>query len=473
MNPLKASFEMSGQAQVFRFWDGLDAPARLALLADAAEIDLEELAALSDALLPGKTPAGPASADMLSGLSPAPFIPLPESGGDPAEWARAREAGEEALAAGKVACFVVAGGQGTRLGYDGPKGCYPATPVRRASLFQVFAEKIRAATKRYGKPIPWMVMTSDANDAATRRFFAENAFFGLPENDVIFFRQGRMPAVDSDGRILLASASSIALSPNGHGGSLRAVVQSGAAKRLEEAGIDIVSYWQVDNPLVKVIDPAFIGFHALSGSEMSSKMIPKAYPLEKVGHFCLKDGKYLVIEYSDLPAALQEERDASGALRFLAGSVAIHLFDRRFIEKMGGTGAGKLPFHIAHKKIETVDEAGAPVKPDKPNGYKFEMFVFDALPFAKNPVIIEGRRGDEFSPIKNAGGVDSPESCRRDQLLEWQRWADAAKVALPGGRGDEPPLWEVTPLFADNESEFLLRAKSGEVPAIAEGTVLQ
>ena len=472
MDPLIEKFAEAGQDHVFRFWDRLNASERRTLSADAAEIDLGELAHLSGTLIP-KHGAKIASAVSLEGLEPAPYLPLPANGGDAAKWAEAHAVGEEALAKGKVAAFVVAGGQGTRLGYDGPKGCYPATPVRHAPLFQVFAEKLRAAGKRYRKSIPWLVMTSDLNDAATRLFFEKNSFFGLDRNQVIFFRQGRMPAVDANGKILLATPSSIAMSPNGHGGSLRAVVTSGAAKRLEAQGIEAVSYWQVDNPIVNIVDPAFIGFHFLGRSEMSSKMVPKAYPLEKVGHFCKQHGRFVVIEYSDLPAAMQQELGPDGRLRFLAGSVAIHIFSLKFIERMGGTGEGRLPFHLAHKKIPTVDDAGNPVKPAEPNGYKFEMFVFDALPFSKNPVIIEGARGDEFSPIKNAEGIDSPASCHRDQLRQWVRWAKAAGIDPPtDADGATPFNWEVSPLFADSEAEFVRRWKAlANKPVICEGTL--
>jgi len=468
------SFNKVGQGQVFRFWDKLDTAQKAELISAAREINLGELAQLSDALIPQPGTSHTTAKLDLSRLEPAPYIPLPEDGGESGQWERAHRAGEEALREGRVAAFVVAGGQGTRLGYSGPKGCYPATPVRKASLFQVFAEKIRAASARYGKPIPWLIMTSSLNDTETRSFFEENNFFDLPREDVIFFTQGRMPAVDASGKILLDAPHSIAMSPNGHGGSLKAVVTSGTAKTLRSRGVDIISYWQVDNPLVQIIDPAFIGFHVLHGSEMSSKMIPKAYPLEKVGHFCVLDGKNTVIEYSDLPNELQEQRDKNGHLRFLAGSVAIHIFDLSFVERLGGTGSGKLPFHLAHKKIQTVDAAGQPIKADKPNGYKFEMFVFDALPFASRQVIIEGLRGGEFSPIKNAEGVDSPASCRLDQLRQWVRWAKAAGMKLPtGSDGATAFNWEVSPLFADSEGEFVRRWNAlSNKPAIAEGTLL-
>ncbi|MBN1404148.1 MAG: UDPGP type 1 family protein [Opitutales bacterium] len=473
-NALVESFTKAGQGQVFRFADTLGEDGLSSLLAAAAEIDLDELASLCESLLPQKSVTQGGPSINLDGLQPAPYIPLPEEGGDAALWDKARKAGEDALRAGRVAAFVVAGGQGTRLGYEGPKGCYPATPVRQASLFQVFAEKIRAASARYGKSIPWLIMTSSLNDAATRKFFEDNSFFGLPREDVIFFMQGRMPAVDARGKILLDAPDSIAMSPNGHGGSLRAVVTSGAAQKLRTRGVDMISYWQVDNPLVQIIDPAFIGFHVLNASEMSSKMIPKAYPLEKVGHFCLLDGKNTVVEYSDLPNVMQEQLDEQGQIRFRAGSVAIHIFDLAFVERLGGTGSGRLPFHLAHKKIAYVDEAGTLVKPERPNGFKFEMFVFDALPFAERPVIIEGKREDEFSPIKNAEGVDSPASCRRDQIRQWVRWAKAAGIVLPVNEDGITSFdWEVSPLFADSEAAFVQKWNSLEPkPQIAEGTLL-
>jgi UDP-N-acetylglucosamine/UDP-N-acetylgalactosamine diphosphorylase len=468
---LITAFEKAGQGHVFSFIDKLDAAGRERLFADAAEIDLGELRQLCDSLLASK--GGEPSLDM-DALQPAPYIPNPAKGGDAATWKEARDAGEEALATGRVAAFVVAGGQGTRLGYDGPKGCYPATPVRKASLFQVFAEKIRTAEVRYGRRIPWLIMTSDLNDAATRSFFSANNHFGLDAANVIFFRQGRMPAVDPSGRILLASPGSIAMSPNGHGGALRAIVASGTGARLRDMGIDTISYWQVDNPLVQIIDPAFIGFHVRAKSDMSSKMIAKAYPLEKVGHFCIRDGRHVVIEYSDLPNSVQEQRGADGKLRFLAGSVAIHVFDLAFIEKMGGSGDCRLPFHLARKKIETIDAEGRPIKPDKPNGCKFEMFVFDALPFANNPVVIEGLREDEFSPIKNAEGVDSPETCRKDQLRQWARWAQAAGLDVETTADGATAFdWEVSPLFADSARAFKDKvAKMPQKPLIRPGTLL-
>lgn len=442
---LIAKFNAAGQGQVFAFWPQLNPAERDALAAQAAEIDLAEIAELHRSLVVEKA----ASAANVAGLEPAPYEPLPTHGGDAAKWAKARAVGEEALRAGRVAAFVVAGGQGTRLGYDGPKGTFPVTPVKRKPLFQVFAEKLLAAGRRYGKPLHWFIMTSHANHAQTEAFFVEHGFFGLDRSHVHFFRQGRMPAVNFEGKILLETKSSIALSPDGHGGSLRALHRSGALDLMAREGIDTLSYFQVDNPLVRCIDAEFIGFHLLARSEMSSKMVPKAYAEEKVGHFCVQDGRLVVVEYSDMPMAIQRETRPDGALRFIAGSIAIHIIDRDFARRMAAGGEGvALPFHRADKKIPTVDTSGAPVKPEKPNGVKFEMFVFDALPFAQNPIVIETNRADDFSPVKNAEGVDSPKTSSEDQQRQFARWLNAAGARVAtDATGVPAQKLEISPLF--------------------------
>ena len=227
-----------------------------------------------------------------------------------------------------MAAFLVAGGQGTRLGYDGPKGEYPVTPIKNKPLFQVFAEQLRAYSRDFGKTVPWYVMTSDVNDAPTRAFFKKHDYFGYNPADVFFFQQGMMPAFAMDGRLLLGEKDSLALSPDGHGGSLRALDRSGALADMRSRGVEHLSYFQVDNPLVHCIDPLFLGLHDLTGSEMSSKTIPKAGPLEKVGNFVIGDGVVQVIEYSDLPEELAKQTNPDGTLRFNAGSIAIHALRR-------------------------------------------------------------------------------------------------------------------------------------------------
>ncbi len=520
---LIASYQAAGQGQVFAFWDFLPPSERAALANQAAEIDLVEVERLNRTLVLNQGGAGV----NLAGLAPAPCERLPENGGptspkgseghgDPAKWAAAKAAGEAALRGGRVAAFTVAGGQGTRLGYDGPKGTFAVTPLKNKPLFQVFAEKIKAAGLRYGKPLHWFIMTSHANHEQTEQFFAANKFFGLDKARVHFFRQGRMPAVGFDGKILLETRSSLALSPDGHGGSLRALHRSGALDLMAKEGIDTISYFQVDNPLVRCIDPAFIGFHLLAKSGMSSKMVPKAYPEEKVGHFCRQNGKVVVVEYSDMPMAMQRETNADGSLRYSAGSIAIHIIDREFARRMA-TGEQKpetgnlkpegsdpkaslsstqvsasglrsqvsgfptaasvptLPFHRADKKIQTIDEKGAVVRPSSANGVKFEMFVFDALPFADNSIVIETARADDFSPVKNAEGVDSPQTCRDDQLRQFARWLRAVGATVENDATGLPKCGlEISPLFGYDTDSFTARWQSLPIkPVVADGLYLE
>ncbi len=472
MSDIIQLFKDSGQGHVFTFFDELSADEQAGLIGQAGQIDLKEIDALVSELIQSKGEGNEAIADE---LEPADFIPLPEKG-DPALWEEAFEKGESALRTGRVAAFTVAGGQGTRLGYDGPKGTFGVTPVLKASLFQVFAEKILASTRLYGRPIPWYIMTSIINHEATVEFFEENDYFGLDPEKVHFFSQGLMPAVDADGKILLADKANIALSPDGHGGALRALVRSGAIREMEADGIDVISYFQVDNPLVRCIDPAFIGFHIMTDSELSSKMVPKAYAEEKVGVFCQRNGEALVVEYSDLPDKLATEVDESGDLRFRAGSIAIHIFSRAFVHRLGSgkDETAKLPFHLAHKKVPYLDANGGMQTPDEPNAYKFEMFVFDALPFAANPTIIETAREDDFSPVKNAEGVDSARTCRDDQLRQFARWAAAAGITLTTDESGLPDIsFEVSPLFADNAERFVERWNGlAEKPELTDGLVL-
>lgn len=462
MGNLPQNFAAAGQGQVFAHFDSLSAEEQKALLAQAEQIDLVELEEWTQKLVLSDGVA----AEDYSNLEPAPLIDLPRNGGSAEDWEKAFAAGEEALRAGRVAAFTVAGGQGTRLGFDGPKGTFPVTPVTGHTLFQVFAEKIQAAATRYGKPIPWFIMTSVINHEATVAAFEENDYFGLNPNLVSFFSQGFMPAVDPEGKIIMETRSQIAVSPDGHGGSLRALVRSGATRKMKDAGIDIISYFQVDNPLVRCIDPAFIGFHLLNDSELSSKAVPKVDASEKVGVFCEQNGVVKVVEYSNLSDELAEQTLPNGQLRFRAGNIAIHIFSRDFVDRVGGGSdpSMKLPFNRAFKKIPTLQPDGSTAKPEEPNGYKFEMFVFDSLPFAKNPIIVETAREDDFSPVKNAEGSDSPQTSKEDQLRQFARWVKAAGQEIETDATGLPAFaFEISPLFADSEAAYVARASEAKI----------
>ena len=372
-------------------------------------------------------------------VEPAPMYPaLPTPDLEP-RYAEARRLGESLLRAGRVAVFTVAGGQGTRLGYDGPKGCYPATPLRGAPLFQVFAEALIKAGQKYGVTPPWYVMTSPLNHGATVAFFEQQAWFGLDPAAVHVFPQAMMPAMDADtGRVLLAGEGRLALSPNGHGGSLKALHTSGALADMRRRGVEHVSYIQVDNPLVKPIDPLFIGLHASDNSEMSSKALAKREPLEKVGNFCIADGQLTVIEYSNMPDALAQQRDPDGGLAYNAGSIAIHLIAVDFVERLNTSPGGfALPWNRADKKVPHFDpQTGKTVRPDTPNAVKLETFVFDAIPLSRQAIVLETLREEEFAPIKNADGADgvevddSPASSKRLQAQRGRRWLEAGGHAV-------------------------------------------
>lgn len=407
------------------------------LLAQIGSVDWPEVERLVRSHVLAK-PAFEAPGEM----QPPPWFPaLPTDAKLLAHYAVARAEGERLLRAGKVAAFTVAGGQGSRLGWDAPKGTFPATPIRKASLFQCFAEYLQKAAQKYGRPVPWYILTSTVNDAATRAFFDQNGYFGLDKADVVFFTQAMMPAFDMlTGRVLMESPGQIALSPNGHGGSLKAMWASGAIADMKKRGVEQISYVQVDNPLLKLADPLFIGLHALAGAEMSSKALAKAHPKEKVGLLCLANGKMQVIEYSNLPDALAEERAADGSLRFKAGSIAMHMLRVDFVEGLNTAAGGfSLPWNRAEKKVAYFDFAAQKeVKPEKTNAVKLETFVFDALPFCKTSIILEVDRDEEFGPIKNADApagapvmADSPASATLMQTFRAARWLEAAGVSIP------------------------------------------
>jgi UDP-N-acetylglucosamine/UDP-N-acetylgalactosamine diphosphorylase len=449
---LQNKWNAAGQGHVFRFAHS-PAHADLKKFQDQLqEFDPAHLSELAKVYVTHKPPIA-----LPTGIKPVKAFPREPAPDQQKLYADARQRGDELVRAGKAAAFLVAGGQGTRLGYDGPKGEYPITPVKNKPLFQVFAEQIRAWSRDAGRVVPWYIMTSDVNDAATRAFFAKHHSFGLDPKNVFIFPQGMMPAFSMDGRVLLGEKDSLALSPDGHGGSLRALARSGALADMKQRGVEHLSYFQVDNPLVHCIDPLFLGLHDLTGSEMSSKTIPKAGPLEKVGNFVEGDGVTQVIEYSDLPDELAKQTNSDSSLRFNEGSIAIHALRVSFVERLNAGGNLNLPWHRAEKKVPYVDEKGSAVKPDKPNAVKLEQFVFDAIPLAKNAMVYTTDRAEEFSPVKNAEGVDSPATCRRDQIRRAARWLRVAGVEVPAKAGEPDAILEISPLYATSAEQLKLR----------------
>jgi UDP-N-acetylglucosamine/UDP-N-acetylgalactosamine diphosphorylase len=277
-------------------------------------------------------------------------------------------------------------------------------------------------------------MTSPLNDADTRAFFRDNNWFGRNPADTFLFPQGTMPSITFDGKLMLETRGSLAVNPDGHGGAIRALHHSGALEDMKARGIAQLSYFQVDNPLVRIVDPVFLGLHARSADssgEMSSKMVAKRDAAEKVGVFCDIGGKTGVVEYSDMPAELTGSTDASGRLRFNAGSIAIHVISVEFLDRLTA-GDFALPFHRAKKKVPYwCDTQAKTVEPAEPNAIKFEAFVFDALALAAKSLVMETARVEEFAPIKNASGDDSPASSHQIQSNRNGAWLERFGVRVP------------------------------------------
>lgn len=435
LEDLAPAIVSAGQGHVLAFVDDLS-PGESAAFA-------RELAAIDWHALPGviERHRHPPAADGLAGLQPPEVGCAMGTPGDVAIDAQAaRAAGLDLIRAGKVAALTVAGGQGTRLGFDGPKGTLPIAPVSGRTLFEVFADQIAAASAWAGRAIPWLILTSPQNHAQTLEFFQDRRWLGLDPGQVRFFQQGVMPSFcPQTGRLLLASKGSLATNPDGHGGVVRALVRSGELGTLEREGVEHLSYFQVDNPLVPPLDPIFLGAHvgaggATSSGEFSSKMVAKASPDEKVGVFVRDGGRTRVVEYSDLPADLATARDGAGRLKFEAGSVAIHAASVAFLRAVDAAGEGALPFHRAFKKVPHLDPAsGTMVEPTEPNAVKLERFVFDAIPVARRSLVLRVAREREFAPTKNPSGIDSPQSARALQSQRAAAWLRERGRPVPMG----------------------------------------
>lgn len=430
-----------GQDHVLRFWDELDAAGRRQLAEQLADIDfslLSELVAGED--------EKPDFAALAAAAEPPPAV---RSDGSGTDWSvrEAREAGEQLLREGKVASVLVAGGQGTRLGFDRPKGMFPIGPVSDRTLFEIFAARLRGLHRRYGQPVPLYLMTSDATDRETRDYFERNDRLGLEGDQLRIFRQGTMPAVDAaSGKLLLARKDSLALSPDGHGGTLRALQRSGCLDELRQRGVELLFYFQVDNPLVTLGDPTLIGHHRLADSEMTTQVVRKREPTERVGNVVMIDGRVQIIEYSDLPEEAARVTDEDGSLRLWAGNIAVHVIEVDFLTRMAASDRS-LPFHRASKKVPFVDASGRPVEPTEPNATKFEKFIFDLLPAARNAFVAEVEAAEAFAPVKNADGAasDTPQLAKRAIVDLHRRWLGQAGVEVdPEVQVEIDPEWAAT-----------------------------
>lgn len=457
---LRERIEAADQRHVVRWAEELSPDEHARLNAQLEAIDFPEIRTLweratgASAEVQQESPQDRAR----RATAPAGNISLPSNETEHNRWKEARAHGESLLNAGKIGVLIVAGGEGTRLQFPHPKGLYPIGPVTERTLFQWLAEQIAIRSQRAGRPIPCYIMTSHSTHDETVEHFHQHQFFGLSKDDVYFFRQGTMPVVNlADGRLLMSARGEIATSPDGHGGLVAALQRAGLVDDMRRRGIEHIFYMQVDNPTVRVCEPAFLGFHALEGSEISTKVVAKRNAAEKMGVLCDVDGVTQIIEYSDMPNDVAALTDRSGKLVHWAGNTAIHCFAVDLLERIA-RNAELLPFHIARKHVPYIDEQGQLQEPTpetgKPNACKFEKFIFDALPLAKRTLVVEADRGREFNPLKDRTGENSPERVKEALTHIGRVWLNRFGVDIPEGTSVE-----ISPLVALEASDLKALSK--------------
>ncbi|HUI72318.1 MAG TPA: UTP--glucose-1-phosphate uridylyltransferase [Spirochaetia bacterium] len=447
-----------GQEHLFQHWEARPARLKQRLLSDLASLDfgrLEELRARLRESAPGVASPAPV---------PAPYVALDRSARD----TEAKDIGDELIRRGKTALLTVAGGQGSRLGFDGPKGMFAISPLRKLTLFALHAEKLLAARRWYGAQIPWLIMTSPSNRTETEEYFRRESWFGLGSSSVLFFSQGTLPSLSPEGGLLMAPDGGLFFNPNGHGGVISALNERGVLQEMRDRGVEELSSFQVDNPLVRAPDPVFLGFHRKEGSDISSKVIEKAYAEEKLGVISLVGGKPCVIEYSDFDENLMRARGPDGKLTFSQGSIAIHALKVDFL-----SGAGlSLPLHIARKKVKALKPTPQGTEIGEEDAVKMEMFIFDAIPMADKAIFFETERAEEFAPLKNREGMDSIETCIQGQVEKAARWLSGCGVDVPrDGAGQPAHLIEISALFAWSR-EALAAKRASLQDRIDEDTLL-
>lgn len=321
-----------------------------------------------------------------------------------------QEIGEKAIKSGKLAAVTMAGGQGTRLGHKGPKGTFDIGLDSHKSLFELLCDSLKTEGKKYGVTIPWFIMTSKENNQETIDFFAKHKYFGYEKNkNIFFFEQGELPMVDTEGKILIGEDGLIKEAADGHGGIYEALVKNGMTKKMRELGVEWIFIGGVDNCLAKMVDPVLMGLAIEKHVTAAGKSVVKANPQEKVGVFCKKNGKPSVVEYTEIPKEMSEATDKNGELIYGESHILCNLFNIDAVERMGKK---PLPYHTAYKKATYINNKGEKVVPDGPNAYKFEAFLFDAFGELDDMVILRVKREEEFAPVKNATGTDSPETAR-------------------------------------------------------------
>ncbi len=317
--------------------------------------------------------------------------------------------GIDAIKHCKVGAILLAGGQGTRLGFDKAKGMYNIGETKELYIFEQLIANLKKVTSAADAWVPLYIMTSEKNDEQTREFFREHDFFGYNPDYVKFFVQEMVPAVDFDGNVLVEAEDSLAMSPNGNGGWFKSLIKAGYDADIKEKGVEWLNVFAVDNVLQQIADPVFVGATIESGCVSGAKVVRKVDPYERVGAMCLEDGKPSIVEYYELTPEMAEARDEKGTLLYGFGVILNYLFR---VDKLLEIAEKSLPLHVVEKKVPYIDENGVAVKPETPNAYKFETLILDMVYMMDNCMSFEVDREKEFAPVKNATGTDSVESAR-------------------------------------------------------------
>lgn len=316
--------------------------------------------------------------------------------------------GEEIIKQGKYAVITMAGGQGTRLGHPGPKGTFKINSlIGEKYLFEIIIDSLKKAKEKYNVIIPWYVMTSEENNKQTISFLEEHNYFGYPKQAVKFFKQGKAPLLDTNGKLLIDETGTVKEASDGNGSIYESLKRDGALEDMKKRGIQWVFVGGVDNILLRIVDPIMVGLTVLENNFISSKSVVKRNPSERVGVFCKNNGKPIVIEYTELPEEMANQYDENGELVYGEVNILSHLFNIQAIEELADK---QLPYHVAFKKANYIDENGNVVKSTEPNAYKFESFIFDGFSYYDDMTILRVKREEEFAPIKNAEGNDTPQT---------------------------------------------------------------
>ncbi|XP_015790913.1 UDP-N-acetylhexosamine pyrophosphorylase [Tetranychus urticae] len=470
--------EKHEQSHLLQFWDQLTDEQKIQLYDDIKSIDFDDVISTFRESTEDKSANKQIEDDLLEPPGDSIHSGVPKC--SPDELEKLRERGLQEISEGNVAVLLMAGGQGTRLGVDYPKGMYSVGLPSGKSLYQLQGERIRRveelASQKWGKKssIPWYIMTSEHTKTATEEFFASNNYFGLSRDNVIIFEQGTLPCFTFDGKIIMDKPYKIARSPDGNGGLYRSLDETGVLLDMDKRGIKYTHVYGVDNILVKLADPTFIGYCVTKKAAAGAKVVEKSSPTEAVGIICKVQGKFKVVEYSEVSSAIAEKRNPDGLLTFRCGSICNHFFTVEFLKEVSRK---KLTHHVARKKIPYINSEGVVIRPDKPNGIKLEKFVFDVFEFTQDLAIWEVIRDEEFSPLKNneSASTDNAKTARESIYNLHKKYCQKAGGIIAVDDGDQCDnnqtfICEISPLvsYGGENLEPYVKGKTLKSPLIIE-----